>query len=445
MKRHRSKKSKRRLTLFISSALIVGISCFSLYKLQSEKHVTVKANMINVRRYPSENSAIVTQKLQGASLKVLKEENRWYEVQLDNGTEGWVASWLLDEKGELQNKKQKAYIIEPTPLYENYYKQSNVMATLNRHDTITILQQKYDWAFVKTNRDYGWIPAQSFSEMAQTPNKVKSAESTQKISPKVLYVRQKNTKLRQSPSTTSAIVTSLDAGTKVSTLKNKTNGWYYVETATGEKGYIADWLLSHENLSQSHKKVRSLKDATIVLDAGHGGYDSGSVSTSDKYEKDATLQTTKRVKAALEKQGAKVIMTRNNDKFVGLEERAQISNRNKADAFICIHFDSTKNHNQATGTTTYYYHDNSRELANDLNQQLMKLPLPNRGVEFGDHQVTRDNNEPAVLLELGYMSNDHDVSLIFSKSYQEQIADAIVAGLTKYFSQNATLNTLSST
>lgn len=421
---------------------MIGVSCFCLSKLQSDKTIVVDANVVNVRRKPSDNSTILTQALEGRRLKVIKEQNHWYEVEFDKGKTGWVASWLLDEKGEKVDTKQKAYIIETTPLYENYYKQSDAIATLRRHDSVTLLQQKYGWAFVKTDRDYGWIPSQSFSEMAQTPNKVKNAESTQKISPKVLYVRQKNTKLRQQPSTSAAIVSTLDAGAKVSTLKNKTNGWYYVETTAGDKGYIADWLLSRENLSQSDKKVKQLKDATIVLDAGHGGYDSGSVSTDNQYEKNATLETTKRVQKALEKQGAKVIMTRSNDSFVGLEERAQISNRNKADAFICIHFDSTKNHNQASGTTTYYYHDNSRELANDLNRQISKLPLPNRGVEFGDHQVTRDNNEPAVLLELGYMSNDHDVSLIFSKKYQEQIADAIVAGLTQYFSQNTAFTTL---
>lgn len=444
MTKRPKKRKKQTRSLLLFQIIIVAISCFIIFNLQSTESVKVTANVINVRETPTKESKIITQKKVGDQLTVIGEKNLWYEVKLSNHRTGWIASWLVDDTTKGSQLNKTAFITKDTPLYESDYKSSVAITTLKEGQTIKIKQESHGWYFIEVNQQFGWIPYNTASDLAQTENKVKLALSKQNLKNKVLYVRQANTKLRSAPSTDGQIIETLESGAKVTVLKDKSNGWYYVQSALGEKGYIANWLLSKENLAQSDKKVNKLSKATIVLDAGHGGQDSGSVSQDDRYEKDATLQTTKAVQKALEAKGAKVIMTRDDDTFVGLAERAKISNKNKADAFICIHFDSTQSHNQASGTTTYYYHNNSIELADALNNEIAKLPLPNRGVEFGDHQVTRDNNSPAVLLELGYMSTDTDVKYIFSKSYQEQIANAITKGLTNYFEGKVVVNTQSS-
>lgn len=72
-------------------------------------------------------------------------------------------------------------------------------------------------------------------------------------------------------------------------------------------------------------------------------------------------------------------------------------------------------------------------LAKAINNQTKTLPLNNRGIEYGNYQVLRDNQRPAVLLELGYINSDKDFSYISSANYQAKVADAVYTGLTDYF------------
>lgn len=439
-KKKQKKNTKTNPYSFQQLGLTLGLlfgSSFLIYSLQQPKEVTIKAAVLNVRQGPNQNDKIIQQLPVGEKVTVLKTQNKWYEIQLKNGSTGWVASWLVSDSTGAKSTKTTAYVAKQNvPLYEDYFSNSNQIATLKQGEKVTIIKKYQNWRLVQTTDYTGWVKAQNLTvgttaNAKQVTHLASTTDSTTASGKR--YVRQKNVQLRSKPNSESESVTQLDLGDKLTVL-GKEGEWYHVKTAFGDEGYIASWLTTDKNLAQTNKTVSKLSKATIVIDPGHGGQDAGSISADNRYEKDATMQTSNVVAKALRKQGAKVILTRSSDKYVGLEERAQISNRNKADAFICIHFDSTAQANVASGTTTYYYHDNSKTLAEDLNQQLTKLPLPNRGVEFGDHQVTRDNNQPAVLLELGYMSTASDVKQIFSKTYQQQIADAIVAGLKEYFS-----------
>ena len=107
--------------------------------------------------------------------------------------------------------------------------------------------------------------------------------------------------------------------------------------------------------------------------------------------------------------------------------------------FISFHFDSSPEPNSATGYTSYYYHKNngSYELASNINAEL-SLPLINKGVEYGDFLVIRDNSVPAVLLENGYMNSKDDFKSIKSKDYQDKIAKAIPVGIQNYLSNQTT-------
>ncbi|MCF7523700.1 N-acetylmuramoyl-L-alanine amidase [Levilactobacillus brevis] len=156
----------------------------------------------------------------------------------------------------------------------------------------------------------------------------------------------------------------------------------------------------------SLKRVTNLSEATIVLDPGHGGSDSGALSIDQKHdEKVYTLALAKKVAQRLRARGAHVIMTRDTDKTVSLADRPALANTNQASAFISFHFDSAPADNLGSGTTTYYYHrQTSYALAKAINQGMSDLPLTNRGVKFGNFEVIRDNSRPSLLIEMGYIN-----------------------------------------
>ncbi|MBO0470658.1 N-acetylmuramoyl-L-alanine amidase [Enterococcus sp. DIV0242_7C1] len=218
------------------------------------------------------------------------------------------------------------------------------------------------------------------------------------------------------------------------------NQWYQVITNDGDEGYVS------KNASQIITRTKqeipsSLEGATIVLNPGHGGDDTGAISNNDLiYEKEVTLETVEVIKTALEEKGSTVILTREDDVAGDLADICTVSQQNEADIFISLHYDSSENMNEATGTTTYYYYEAYADLAEAVNQSLSEtLPLQNRGIDYGNYQVLRENTQPALLLELGYMNSDHDLEIFNTDDYQMQVAKALIEGLTEYFQmvQNA--------
>ncbi|OUN18922.1 N-acetylmuramoyl-L-alanine amidase [Ligilactobacillus salivarius] len=250
----------------------------------------------------------------------------------------------------------------------------------------------------------------------------------------VHYIRQvpliNKAIIYQSYNTSSKNLGTLNMGDRVTVLSTKYH-WKKVKTSEGEVGWIQDWNFQQQN------KITSLSDATIIIDAGHGGSDSGALSRTNKNEKTYTLIYAKKLAERLRKAGAMVYMTRDDDSFVSLNSRPRLAENVHADAFISIHFDSAPENNMGSGYTTYYYHKKtSLRLAQDINSKLKYLKLENRGVEFGDFLVIRENTVPAVLLEMGYINSDRDFERITSTSYQDSVADDIKQGLDTYFDQN---------
>jgi N-acetylmuramoyl-L-alanine amidase len=146
-----------------------------------------------------------------------------------------------------------------------------------------------------------------------------------------------------------------------------------------------------------------------------------------------TLKTAELLSSKLENEGANVILTRNSDEYVSLGARVAISVLNHADAFIAIHFDSDSD-SSVSGHTTYYYHRNQKKLAEAIDQGISaNVLIPDRGVRFGDFHVIRENPQPAILLELGYLSNPGDEKTVNTVQYQESVTNGILDGVTQYF------------
>lgn len=177
-----------------------------------------------------------------------------------------------------------------------------------------------------------------------------------------------------------------------------------------------------------------LEGKTVVIDPGHGGNDGGSVGQNGTLEKDVTLKTAIKVKQKLLQQTkATVILTREADEYVSLKDRVKVAHKKSADLFISIHYDAFTDHD-VKGMTTYFYNLKDAGLAQMMHEQLLDhhLNTRDRGVAIGDYYVLRENLSPAILLELGYISNRDDEARINSKAYQAKEADAIASGITEY-------------
>lgn len=240
-----------------------------------------------------------------------------------------------------------------------------------------------------------------------------------------------NAELRTGPNAAYPVIYKIEKGKSFKKIDRK-GKWIEVQNHAGtEKGWVAGW---HTNLNIPADQSLSsnpLKGKTIVLDPGHGGSDQGASSStpSKSLEKNYTLKTAKELKKLLNKEGAHVKMTRSNDKYVSLDDR-----NIKSDAFISIHNDALDSSN-ANGVTVYWFKDKQESLAQTLNSAIQKKALlTNRGSRQQNYQVLRQTDIPAVLLELGYISNPTDESMINDQLHRQVVEQAIVDGLKQYFS-----------
>lgn len=412
----------------IAIVIVVMLAFMSFGK---NKVITVSSIAMNVRTGPGIDNEISTQVQRGDKLVVLKEQKQWYQVRLKTRQTGWVASWLFDDSQDSPPTNQVATVnTADTKLRESPNLDSDVVKTLKKGKAVTITSEKNGWSNVTVGKKNGWIYSKLLTLGAPTKEKKKIIDTDQ------LFVRDEDAKVRASPTIESGIVTTLKAGEEL-TFKKRDGQWYQVETKSGDTGYVANWVVSFEKVGKNTKKASSIAEATIVLDPGHGGSDVGAQSNDETIsEKIVTLATAHYVEAALKELGANVILTRDDDTLVELGDIALISNRKRADAFISFHYDSTDISNQATGFTTYYANENDVQLAEIVNRHLEKeLPLDNRGIDIGDYQILRENERPALLLELGYMNNDNDAHTFKTKKFQRQVATAISDALDEYFSQ----------
>ncbi|MDF2650514.1 MAG: N-acetylmuramoyl-L-alanine amidase [Paenibacillus sp.] len=176
----------------------------------------------------------------------------------------------------------------------------------------------------------------------------------------------------------------------------------------------------------------------IVIDPGHGGKDPGAVGVSGKEEKVYALALAQKVYDLLKQESVfDPYLTRNDDTFVSLDDRAEMANELEADAFISIH-GNTYSDPGVSGTETFYYSDNSKQLAAVMHKHLLAADgFKDRGVRYDQWKVLRLSEVPAILAEVGYISNKNDEATLLNKEGQARIAQAIVDGLKEYFKEKA--------
>lgn len=178
----------------------------------------------------------------------------------------------------------------------------------------------------------------------------------------------------------------------------------------------------------------------VVVDAGHGGHDSGAKG-GGVMEKNLTLKLAKQLSEKLANEGATVIMTRKTDVFIELTERAAIANRNNADLFISCHINSSGIKSTARGTITFYHARDpiGQLLADCIQGELSKVTkLPSIGtwsdtrIYQSGFSVLRNSKMPCVLIEFGFINQPSDLKRMVTEEFQSSTATAIVKGLKVY-------------
>ncbi len=196
-------------------------------------------------------------------------------------------------------------------------------------------------------------------------------------------------------------------------------------------------------ITLSLKRDSNIKpsDRVIVIDPGHGGKDPGTVQNGIR-EKDVNLAVSHKLNEGLKDKGYTTIMTREDDIFIELKERANIANRNGADLFISIHSNSHPNGN-VSGIQILYHSKNKANvtkeetynLANIIMDEMTKgTGAQNKGLLAREKTVViRDTAMPSVLIELGFLTNIQEAQLLTDETYQDLLVESIIKGIERYF------------
>ena len=170
----------------------------------------------------------------------------------------------------------------------------------------------------------------------------------------------------------------------------------------------------------------------VVIDAGHGGTDYGAIRNGIN-EKDITLDISKRVQAGLEKKGYNVAMTRTDDTYVSLQDRVEFSEIFNPDIFVSIHVNSS-NSESPSGIETHYYKDNSLILAKHIHASMLNnINSKDRGLFKSKFYVINHTTAPAILVEIGFISNPNERAQLVTESRKNATAKAIIEGIDGYF------------
>jgi N-acetylmuramoyl-L-alanine amidase len=171
--------------------------------------------------------------------------------------------------------------------------------------------------------------------------------------------------------------------------------------------------------------------STVVVDAGHGGRDSGAVRRSGPPEKIVALDVAMRLDRKLRESQLSTVLTRSNDVFVPLDDRVAIENAQPNSIFVSIHFNDSRRRG-IQGFETYYYSPVASGLAQRIQDKLLTMPhAVNRGVHPANFRVLRKATYPAVLVECGFLSNRSEGKSARSSDYRDQLADKIAEAIVE--------------
>lgn len=190
-------------------------------------------------------------------------------------------------------------------------------------------------------------------------------------------------------------------------------------------------LASCETTAVVNRQNTSRSFTTVVVDAGHGGKDSGAVRRYSPAEKAVALDVAQRLNHKLRAARFQTVMTRNSDVFIPLDQRVAIGNQQPNSIFVSVHFNDSRRRS-ARGVETYYASPYARSLAQRISRKLLTLPgASGGGVRTANFRVVRNAAYPSVLIECGYLSNRTEGRRAGSKDYRDMLAEKIAEAIVE--------------
>lgn len=432
----KEEKMNKKHVMYTAVSSVLLSSSLLLHSIDADaaESAKVTATSLNVRATPSTSGAIVGKITKGNTVDIVDESKGWAKITY-NGKEAWISSQYINKtqinSTSTANSASKSAVINASSLNvrSSASTSASIVTNLPRNSKVTVVKESGSWSQVKTaSGQTGWVASQYLQTgSGQSSQTAQSIQIT------------KASNLRTQPSLSAGIIRVAKAGERFKKV-NETNDWVQIQYSASQTAWVSKGLTAAADSTTSASLPSSsaaLKDKIIVVDAGHGGYDPGT-SGKSSIEKNLALTTAKLVASRLANAGANVFMTRSNDTFISLSGRVNVSEAKHADAFISIHYNASTS-SSANGIASFYYSESKdKELAKYIQESMAENApsMKDMGVRFGDYYVTRENNQRAVLLELGFLSNAHDEQIVSSNAYQQQISTGIYQGIARYFAAN---------
>ncbi|WP_342406158.1 SH3 domain-containing protein [Brevibacillus sp. FSL K6-2834] len=411
--------------------------------------------------YPSPDFSLpaIGQLHSGYTITVTKKQNGWIQFPYD-GIQAWIPEEGTTQPGTGQanagsgaaNQNQQPPDVQPPANSGNTDTQqpakqtatvqtdglnlraesntaSAVLGTLKAGSTLTVLEKKEDWYRVqtpdgKTGWVAGWLVTVQQPVMPAPPG------------PHVTVLNP-DTNVRSGPGTNHSILKQIQPGEKYSIIKRE-GDWFQLKFSDGSTGFVAGWLVSATG-APAVVKTNALVGKVIVVDPGHGGNDNGATGSSfSTLEKTVNLQVGLLLRNKLEAAGAKVIMTRSDDRKLTLQQRVDVAIQNNADIFVSIHHNTHPN-STTNGTIIFHYNKgNSSKLASLVQTEVVKATsYKDLQSRFGNYYVLRENPVTSILAEIGFLSNYNEELRLRSEKQQDLAAEGLFNGILQYFSSQS--------
>ncbi|MGE5543702.1 MAG: N-acetylmuramoyl-L-alanine amidase [Bacillota bacterium] len=457
----------------------------------------VATSVLNIREGPGTDYAKKGSLLKGAQVDIVGRNGDWLSIRLKSGITGWVHSDYVKTAnasqatppdntgpGTVQTKTGTvtgSVVNVRAGAGTQYAKKGSV----TRGATVTVLGQQASWINIRlSNGVTGWIHA-DYLQVAADPapgTAVSGVTNGSKIE-----VTGNTVNLRQGPGTNYSTQGQVKKGDQLPLLGEK-EGWYKVQTSRGVAylaGYLARVLTAEPASAEeipspsetptnpqtedpgtgpgtgpdgydvvepepetpdpsgdNHPLPTTIANR-VVLDPGHGGHDPGATGYSGSYEKEVNLALARKTADLLRAAGFEVLMTRDDDRYVSLNDRVSFANSSQAAAFVSIHCNGSTS-SDTNGTEVYYYVDQNdpivvaqaeerARLASVLYDSLLRgLGLKDNGVRQNNYIVVRYTQIPAVLIETAYLTNLNEEVLLNDPAFQDMAAQAIANGIMEY-------------
>ena len=410
-----------------------------IYKKDVENAVTnqkalrgiATKNPTKVYRTASTTASALKSYANGSILSYRTFSTNWYQATVYvNGKNYTGYIYKKDVENAVTNQKALRGIAtkNPTKVYRTASTTASALKSYANGSILSYRTFSTNWyqatVYVNGKKYTGYIYKKD----------VENSVSTQKILTGVVYVNR-GVNVYAKASTSSSILKSYPKG-KTLKYKTFTSGWYEATVYINGKpktGYIK----KSDMEAGLHGKI-------IIVDAGHGGKDSGA-SGNGIIEKKLNLSVALELANKLRSGGATVYLTRSTDTYITLNDRAAVAKKMNADIFVSIHANSASASASASGIETYYnqflfkgaknpYPAESKRLAQCIQTNLVQTTkMKNRGVKEDAFVVLRENTVPSVLVELGFLTNKNDAAIMKKSDYKNKAAQGIYNGIEAYF------------